>query len=172
MDLTVLILCIQIFFVRICDVSLGTARTIFMVKGRTYIASIIGFIEVLIWFVMVREALTAGIPSWWIPISYAAGYAIGTLVGGVISHKFISGNYTVQAILRNQSDTVPDIIRKEGHAVSTIRVEGRNKEIKHMLFIEVKKRNLNGLKELILGLDPRAFIVVNETKIVHNGFIK
>ena len=39
-----LFLCLKIFFVRIIDVSLGTVRTIFSVKGKNLIASLIGCI--------------------------------------------------------------------------------------------------------------------------------
>ena len=48
-----LILCLKVFLVRILDVSLGTMRTIVMVKGKTLIASLIGFVELLIWFLIV-----------------------------------------------------------------------------------------------------------------------
>ena len=53
----ILFLCIKIFLVRIIDVSLGTARTIIMVKGKSLVASLIGFVEVFVWFVIAREAL-------------------------------------------------------------------------------------------------------------------
>ena len=55
MELAILVL--KIFFVRIIDVSLGTARTIIMIKGKSFMASVIGFVEVFIWFMIVREAL-------------------------------------------------------------------------------------------------------------------
>ena len=50
-----LVLCIKIFLVRILDVSLGTLRTMFVVKERRFLASIIGFIEALIWFLIVKK---------------------------------------------------------------------------------------------------------------------
>ena len=52
-----LFLCIKIFFVRILDVSLGTIRTIMTVKNKNLIASIIGFVEITIWFLVVKEAI-------------------------------------------------------------------------------------------------------------------
>ena len=52
-----LLLCVKIFFIRILDVSLGTVRTIVTIKGKTALASIIGFVEVFVWFVIVKEAL-------------------------------------------------------------------------------------------------------------------
>ena len=50
-------LCIKIFCCRIIDVSMGTIRTINVVKGKTLIGAVIGFFEVLIWFLIVKDAL-------------------------------------------------------------------------------------------------------------------
>ena len=80
-----LLLCLKIFLVRIVDVTLGTTRTMFTVKGKRLIASLIGFFEVLIWFLIVREALQTEDKSILIAISYALGFATGTYIGGFIS---------------------------------------------------------------------------------------
>ena len=64
-----LILCFKIFFVRIIDVSLGTFRTMETVKGKTKEATIIGFFELLIWFLIVKEALNTTSNSIFIAIS-------------------------------------------------------------------------------------------------------
>ena len=50
-----LLLCFKIFFVRIIDVSLGTFRTMETVKGKTKEATIIGFFELLVWFLTARH---------------------------------------------------------------------------------------------------------------------
>ena len=41
-----------------------------------------------------------------------------------------------------------------------------------MLFIEINKKRIDHLNKLIKSLDEKAFIVVNETKLVQNGYIK
>ena len=41
-----------------------------------------------------------------------------------------------------------------------------------MIFIEIDKKRFNDLKRLIKSLDKKAFIVVNETKFVQNGYFK
>ena len=168
-----LMLCIKVFSVRILDVSLGTMRTIVTVKGKTKTASLIGFVEVLIWFLVVREALNTDIESIWIAISYAGGYATGTLIGGYLSNKFIQGNFGVQVILSENNDSIIDTIRKEGYAVSVIDVKGQDKDKeKYMLFIEIDKKRFDHLRNLIKELDEKAFIVVNETRMVQNGYFK
>ena len=168
-----LLLCLKVFSVRILDVSLGTMRTIVTVKGKTKTASLIGFIEVLIWFLIVREALNTDIESIWIAISYAGGYATGTLLGGILSNKLIKGNFGVQVILYKNDNAIVDTIRKEGYAVSVIDVKGQEKDKeKYMLFIEIDKRRFEHLRNLIKELDEKAFIVVNETRMVQNGYFK
>ncbi|MCI8778893.1 MAG: DUF2179 domain-containing protein [Bacilli bacterium] len=166
-----LFLCIKIFFARILDVSLGTVRTIFTVKGKSLIASLIGFIEICIWFTIVREALNTDETSLWIMVSYAAGYATGTYIGGKLSNKIIKTNFSVQVITSNLK--LAELLRGEGYAVSLINIQGQEEKTdKYMLFIEIRNKNLTHLKEFIRQNDDKAFVVVNETKFVQNGFIK
>ena len=165
-----ILLCFKIFFARILDVSLGTVRTIFTVKGKNLIASMIGFVEICIWFTIVREALNTDETSLWIMFSYAAGYATGTYIGGILSNKIIKTNFSVQVITGNIA--LAELLRREGYAVSLIDIKGQEEKDKYMLFIEIRHKNLDHLKEFIRKNDDKAFIVVNETKYVQNGFIK
>ena len=57
MTSSVLLGCLKIFCCRICDVSLGAMRTILMVKERSVFAMIIGFFEVMLWYLVVRDAI-------------------------------------------------------------------------------------------------------------------
>lgn len=41
-----------IMAMKICDVSIGTIRTILVVQGKKYLAGIAGTIEVLIWVLL------------------------------------------------------------------------------------------------------------------------
>lgn len=165
-----LLLCLKVFFARILDVSMGTFRTIITVKGKNFYASLVGFIEILIWFLIVKEVLNTDNNSIWIAISYSLGFATGTYLGGILSNKFISGNLTVQIITDNTSLLV-DTLRKEGYAVTVIDVKGKEETEKFMLFIEINNKNLAHLQKLVKNIDHDAFIVVNETKYVQNGFI-
>ena len=166
------ILCVKIFFVRILEVSLGTIRMIITVKGNKLVASLIGFFEILVWFLIVKEALNTTETSIFIALSYSLGYATGTYIGGILSDKFVSGTLSVQVILSNNNHKIVDKIREEGFAVSVVNVKGKEDHDKYMLFMEIDKKKINQLKYLIKSLDSKAFVVVNETKMVENGFFK
>ena len=166
------ILCIKIFIARVIDVTLATFVTILNVKGEKIKATIIGFIDVIIWFLVVKEALNTKLESIWIALAYAGGYALGTFLGGTLSNLLIKGKISVQVILDYLPLEETDKIRDAGYAVSQIECTGKEGSKKSMLFIEVDKKMLNDLKELIMKIDKNAFIVVNETKYVENGFFK
>ena len=166
------LLCIKIFFARIVDVSLATFVTVLTVKGKRLTATIIGFIDVIIWFLVVREALNTEMNSMWIALSYAGGYAAGTFIGTTLSNNLINGKISVQVILDYVTSKETEKIREAGYAVSEVKCTGKNNAKKLMLFIEVDKKNLNDLKNKIKNIDNNAFIIVNETKYVENGFFK
>ena len=163
------LLCIKIFCARLIDVSLGTFRTINTVKGRDLIASLIGIVEITVWFLVVKEALNTTNNSVFIVISYALGFAVGTYIGGKISKVFIKSNLEVQVILSSKDDNIVSEIRKNGYGVTAIDVKG-SKDVKYMLYIQIRDNTLEKLKRLVRKLDNKAFIVVNETKYVENGY--
>ena len=167
--MTLFLMCIKIFFARLIDVSLGTFRTINTVKGKDLIAALIGLVEITVWFLVVKEALNTDNNSFWIVASYALGFSVGTYIGGKISKIFIKSNLEVQVILSNKDDSVVNKIREKGYGVTAIEVKG-TKDTKYMLYIQIRNRSLEHLKSLVRKLDNKAFIVVNETKYVENGY--
>lgn len=160
------LLCIKIFFARLIDVSLGTFRTIMTIKGKDLYAALIGLIEITVWFLVVKEALNTTNNSFFIVISYALGFSIGTYIGGKISKIFIHTTYEVQVILSERKLEIIDEIKKSGYGVSAIEILGN----KYMLYIEIKDNSLNRLRNIIINNDPKAFITVGETKYVQNGY--
>lgn len=165
-----LLLCIKIFLVRIVDVSLGTIRTIFTVKGKKFIASCIGFFEILVWFLIVKEALQTEDNSIFIAIAYALGFATGTYIGSLISSYLINSNISIQVFTENFK--IVNILRENNFAVSVIECKGYNNSLKYMLYINVETKNERRIRKIIEENDKSAFIVENETNYVMNGYFK
>src|SRR5512136_229975 len=79
-----------IFLARICDVSIGTMRIIFVSKGKKYIAPIMGFFEVLIWITAISKIMQ-NLDNYVNYVAYAAGFATGNLVGMILEEKLAMG---------------------------------------------------------------------------------
>lgn len=168
-----LLTCLSIFFARIIDVSIATFRTMIMVKKKSFITPILAFCEVFIWFMAARKALNTEINSIMIPICYSLGYATGTYLGGFLSRKFIKNINTIEVTTKRNNKKLINNLRSRGLALSIIELkESYNKENKDLIIIDLKSKLTGETIKLIKEIDNKAFIVVRDTKVVHNGFIK
>lgn len=171
-EMNTLVICLIIFFARIMDVTLGSLRIIFLGKEKSFFAFCFGFLEIFIWFMVAKDALTKG-DNWWVVLAYCSGYAVGTYIGSLISQHFIKGTLGVQIVTSSRDDEMIHSLRKNGYAVSAIDIRGRDKNSnKYMLFLEINKKRFDSLRYLVKELDPTAFVVVNDTKYVQNGYFK
>lgn len=168
------VLCLIVCFGRIVDVALGTTRTVFTVKGKAYVSSIIGFVEAMLWFLIVREALSfqaEGMETYLIAISYALGYALGTFCGGLITSKLIKSKINVQIITTNKNETLIKALSESGFGATVLIATGASKhEERYMLLIETDSKQVKKLKAIVSEYDPKAFITISDTKSRQNGY--
>ncbi len=167
-----LFVCLEIFLARIVDVSISTFRTMIMVRKKSFFTPILAFLEVFIWFIAARKALNTNIDSVLIPIFYSLGYATGTYIGGFLSRKFIKNINSIEVTTSRNNVKLINALRREGCAVSVIGLKNSYRDKKDLLIVDVKSKNTMETINLIKEVDPKAFIVVKDTKIVHNGYIK
>jgi len=165
--------CIKIFFARILDVTIGTIRGNVMLHEKTIFATILAFIETMIWFLVAREALRIDISSIFIPISYSLGYASGTLIGSYISSKFIQGIVMIQAIVDENNEKVLKELKAKGYLASILELTNNfDDKPRIMIYLQVNRKTLKRAEKIIRRCDPDAFIAISETKKVKNGYVK
>ena len=171
MDL--LFVCVKIFFARILDVTISTFRQNIMIKGKSLLGAVLAFFEILIWFLVAREALIISIDSIFIPIAYSLGYATGTLIGSCLSKYFIKGVVGVQIIIPESEKDLLNSLKMRGYRMNILHLESAyNAEDRIMLFLEVNSRSVKKLENLVLQKSPNAFVVMSDTKKVYNGTLK
>ncbi len=169
-EMNLINMCILVFLSRIVDVSLGTIRTTIVVKGRNIVGSAIGFIEVTVWFIVVEQVLGMTDNNIYIILSYALGFSAGTYIGGKLTKILFKTKLGVQVITSNNSTSMVKCLRDNEFAVSVINVNNRFKSKKYMLFMEIDSNRLDLLRKIIKKYDSKAFMVVNETMFVQNGY--
>lgn len=156
-----------IFFARVADVSLGTFRTIVIFRGHKFLASFIGFFEIIIWLVAAAQVLT-NLDQWYLALAYASGFAVGNYVGISIESHFAIGNELIRCISFNR-DVLAGQLRKEGFKVVSFDGDmGETHPVELLLIIE-KRRNVSSLIQLIKELDQSAVYSVSDVKSVYEG---
>jgi uncharacterized protein YebE (UPF0316 family) len=165
--LTYVILPILIFLARICDVSLGTIRVIFISKGIRYLAPIIGFFEVIIWLLAIGQIMN-NLTNFVAYIAYGAGFAAGTYIGMVIEEKISLGLVSVRIITKKDPGELIQYLRLNNYGVTSLDGEGGTGKVK-MVFTIIKRQDLPHVVEIIKKFHPNAFYSVDDVKSVGEG---
>ena len=157
-----------IMLMRICDVSIGTMRTIFVVQGRKYYAGFAGMIEVLIWVFAIRFIFQHldYIPNLF---GYAIGFGLGNILGITIEQKIGLGYVQLNVISKFLTDKIADTLRLNKYGVTILPGEGGTGGVAIIVLITPRKNQKKVIK-LIESIDNKAFITVQHS-LPYRGFV-
>lgn len=157
-----------IFAVNIIYVSSSTMRMILTLKGRRYLAAGVSTLEVVVYIIglsMVLDNLD-GIQN---IIAYAAGYALGIIIGSLIEERLALGYITVNVISSNPELKFTEKLREGGFGVTSWPSSGMDGDRLSMTILTPRKQELR-LYKTIMEIDPAAFMVAYEPKHIQGGF--
>jgi len=161
------ILPILIFLARITDVTLGTMRIISLSRGLRRVAPILGFFEMLIWLLAIRQLFNhLNNPVCY--LAFAGGFSTGVYTGMYIEHKMAMGLRLLRIITRYDSSNLIRILREEGYGLTTIDAEGNQGQVK-ILFTLVKRRDLSKVLNYVRENNPNAFYTVEDVRSAGQG---
>jgi Uncharacterized protein conserved in bacteria len=158
---------VVIFFGRICDVTLGTLRIIFVSKGERYKAPIVGFFEVFIWVVIISQIFSHanGLISY---LAYAAGYAAGNYVGILVENRIAFGYQLLRVFTKEHcSDLIQDLNRKN-IGVTVLMGEGAVSKV-YILETVISRKFYAEVIDLVLKRDPNAFYIIEDVRSKEKG---
>lgn len=158
---TVLLTSLGIVLARVVDVSLGTLRMINVVQGRKSVAAGLGFIEILIWVVVVSSVIQNLDQPLYI-VSYAGGFALGTYVGILLEEWIGRGERVVRIFSRSGADMARRL-RDASHVVTEFRGEGREGPV-DLLFLHTPRKRVLEVMELARTVDPESFCIVDDVR--------
>jgi uncharacterized protein YebE (UPF0316 family) len=157
----------MIFCARICDVTMGTIRVIFISKGIRYLAPVIGFFEVIIWLLAIGQVMNnlTNAASY---IAYGAGFATGTYIGMYIEEKISLGLTSVRIITKEDPAELMQYLRSHNYGVTSVDGEGGTGRVK-MVFTIIRRQDLTRVVGIIQRFHPNAFYSIEEIKSVAEG---
>lgn len=167
------ILYMVIFFAKIIEVTISTIRIVYVNKGEKVKGTILAFVEISIWLVVVSSVLTNIAEDPMKAFVYAAAFSLGNYIGVTIESKIAVGLASIQAVVNEESGQfLADVLREQGFGVTIIDGKGKNDSKKNLLFIQLKRKRINEAITLIKGNAPNAYISVNDIKSMTGGFVR
>ena len=156
-----------IFFGRICDVTLGTLRIIFVSKGERKKAPIVGFFEVLIW-VFVISQIFQNAADFRVYLAYAAGYATGNYVGITVENKIAFGYQLFRIYTKKEGVELTKMLHQKGFGSTLIKGEGAVSEV-YIVEAVVNRRAVKTIVEILDQFDPNTFYLIEDIRSKQKG---
>lgn len=163
------LLVIGIFVLRIFDQSIGTLRTIAVVRGYAVLAVFMGFLEVFIWINVVGQVIQ-NLHAWYLTVSYAAGFAAGQAVGMWVENMLALGNQLVRAI-SDRDKNLAKQLWEHGYPATKTESMGPSGPV-DVIFIVAGREKIPELLTLICELDPECFYTIEDVRQVSSKYIK
>jgi uncharacterized protein YebE (UPF0316 family) len=151
-----------IFVARICDVTLGTMRIIFISRGMKMIAPILGFFEVFIWIIAIGQ-IFQNLTNPLNYFAYAAGFGMGNYVGMLVEERLAMGLALVRIITERDATKLIEFMRGAGYGVTVIDAEGKHGRGK-VIFSVVKRKNVKDLLGAVQEYNPKAFYSIEDIR--------
>jgi len=173
MDLSLhaLTIAVGIFFLRICDVSIGTVRTIFTIRGYKMVSFCLGVIESAIWIFAISRVMKyiAGGENVLNIFGWAFGFATGTVTGITLERWIGSGTVLVRVISRNHAIRLKEYLHSERYGVTAVQGQGYEGNVLVMFVVAPRLREHDVLVA-VRHVDPDAFITVEPVNQAYGGF--
>ena len=156
-----------IFTARLVNIAIDTLRFMFTLRGKSGIAWILGFVESVLFVVVIGSVLT-NIGNPLNVIGYAAGFATGNVLGMAIEKRLAIGFTHFTIISRDHSTEVADKLRSAGYGVTEIPARGRESNFM-LVDCHVRRKQADEVEALALEVDPKAFITAEEVTPRRSG---
>ena len=159
---------VLIFLARICDVSIGTVRIMLLARGKRFLAPLLGFFEMLVWLLAVRQVIF-NLANWECYFAFAAGFAAGNYVGVYIEEKLAMGIQVIRIITQKDAGGLIKSLREGGYGATVVDAQGAKGDV-NLIFTIVNRRDQIKVIELVKQFNPKAFYSVEDVRSVAGGF--
>ena len=149
-----------IFVARIGDVSINTIRIIYVLGGRRWTATILGFFESFIWLMAIRQ-IFEHLDNWVCYVAYPAGFASGIFVGMIIEERIAYGKIIVRIITSKEVMSLIAHLNEKGFRYTHVKAEGPNGH-ENLVFTVLERENLEALLYHLKDILPTAFYTVEK----------
>lgn len=165
-----IVLYIVILLLKILEVSIGTTRIVLITRGERVLGALLGFVEVIIWIILISTVLNDVTSDPIKIIVYASGFAMGNYVGSLLEQKLAIGNIRVETIVTDEDgDSLVEMLRDRDFAVTVLVGKGMNHN-RQVLLMNIKRKDYQEVVDIIKNHQENVVITINDIKPVYGGY--
>ena len=159
---------VLVFILKIIEACTSTISTILLIDERRITGSILSFIQVIIWFIIIKMALENN--TLLIALVYALGFSIGSYLASFITSKYSKKKLLIQIITSNKN--VFSSLKNNGYSASIVEATGLYGSENYIIYSFINNKRKNEIISIIKEIDNKAFISINQSKELINGYFR
>ncbi len=163
--------CFIVCFAKITEITIQSLKTVMTVKGERLKAAGLGFIECVIWGLVISTIIGTLGDNPFLLLFYCLGYATGLFLGSAIEEKIALGTSNLELIANDESTLLITAYLKENNRGFTV-FEGHGSTDKmNMIFVVIPRKEMkNVLRDVRRACNNNVFVVASDVSKYAGGY--
>ena len=165
------LVCAIVCLAKIVEISIQSLKTCMMVKGERLKAAGLGFIECVIWGLVISTIIGTLGDNLLLLLFYCIGYASGLFIGSSIENKIALGTSNLELIANDESTAlITDYLKEQDRGYTVFEGHG-SKDKMNMIFIVIPRREMSAmLKDIRKICNNKVFVVASDVSKHAGGY--
>ena len=156
---------------KIVEITIQSLKTCMMVKGQRLKAAVLGFIECVIWGLVISTVIGTLGNDIYLLLFYCVGYATGLFLGSTLEGKIALGTSNLELVASDEStEKITEYLRTNNRGYTVLAGHGSIAQM-NMIFIVLPRKDIpRVLKDVRKISDDKVFVVASEVSRSTGGY--
>ena len=170
-SLNSIVVCLIVCAAKIIEITIQSLKTCMMVKGQRLKAAMLGFVECMIWGLVISTIISTLGDNLFLLLFYCVGYATGLFLGSTIEGKIALGTSNLQLIANDENTKLIIAYLREHKRGYTIFSGRGSTDRMNMILIVLPRREMKRvLREIRKLCNNRVFVVASDVSKYAGGY--
>ena len=170
-SLNPIVVCLIVCAAKIVEITIQSLKTCMMVKGQRIKAAALGFVECMIWGLVISTIISTLGDNLFLLLFYCMGYATGLFLGSTIEGKIALGTSNLQLIANDENTKlIITYLRENKRGYTIFSGQGSTDKMNMILIVLPRKDMKRVLREIRKLCNNRVFVVASDVSKYAGGY--
>lgn len=165
------LVCLIVCAAKIVEISVQSLKTCMMVKGQRVKAAGLGFLECVIWGLVISTVIGTLGDNLFLLLFYCVGYATGLFLGSSIEGKIALGTSNLQLIANDENTArIIEYVKVAGKGYTVFEGHGSVDKMNMILIVLPRKEMPRLLRDIRAICENKVFVVASDVSKYAGGY--
>jgi uncharacterized protein YebE (UPF0316 family) len=163
--------CFMVCACKILEISIQSLKTVMMVKGQRFKAALLGFVECVIWGLVISSVISTLGDNLLLLFFYCFGYACGLYIGSTLEGKIALGTSCIELTLNDKNtERVKKYLQDNGRGYTVFAGQGSKEKVNKISIILPRKEVRPLISEIKILCNNEVFVTISDISKSSGGY--